>query len=510
MKKFCLAGVMAGFFLSLLLTGCGDTYRPVITPFPTHGTDPKNTSLVTVVNEGVIKSTGAPCTPTDDCAGSTTDIDVPGDIVLGNNVVGDGPNSAVLINSGLYISNRNSNNLSLYSPSLSGLSTNNAPTTTSLNSTASVTINAGPSAIDIRPSFVTTTQGTSVFVAMAACAVPPPTVPPTPKCTAFDPNTPGVLAIVSTTSNQLVQTLQMDLKPVAMVELADTTKLYVVNQGNGVDNGTVTVVNAINNTILSPTSAGTTAPLHGIPVGVSPIWATATPDSQFVFVLNNGSDSVSVISAANDSATLMTVGVGSQSPRVLDRPLQTPMVYDSQKQRLYVTNPGDDTVSVFDTSKLTAASPTMPSLGTVHVPDSSVPTSTGARPFSITVLPDGSRAYVLNAGNGGTVVPSVSVIDANSFAASQIQTFFGNDTDPRGILASSDGSKVYVALHGSTVLSNATLQPGTAVIKTLDNSVLKDALGTPFPMPAPFQDPLNCTTDSVSCPRQKPVLLVAQ
>jgi DNA-binding beta-propeller fold protein YncE len=522
MKKFRLAGVIAGLLFSLLLAGCGDQYRPVITPFPTHGTDPQSQTTVFVANAGV-RADGSACATSDPCPGSTTDIDVPGDINMGNHVVGESPWSAVLIGSALYTANRNSNNVSWYVPFVSG----SVPNTISLDRTATVQTNANPSnLVTIAPSFIATKQGSTVFVAMPACA----TVS-NGACTAFDQSTPGVLGIINTSSNQLIQKLQMDLDPVAMVELADTSKLYVVNQGDGSSNGTVVVVNPQTNTILSPTISGPVAPLHGIPVGLSPVWATATTDNKFVFVLNSGSNNtVSVISTANDSATIPVISsdsngnatlgplkVGSQSPRALDRPLQNPMFFDSALQRLYVTNPGDNTVSIFDTSKLTAASPTMDLLATVSLPVATVPpalpVTPGVQPFSIAVLPNGFRAYVLNAGNG-IVGPSVSIINTNDFTVSQLSDYFGSD--PRGIVASFDGSKVYVAYHEQTTVTypsgsgTATklVPPGTAVFKTLDNSTIRDSSGAQFPIAAPFRDPVNCTADT--CARQKPVLIFAQ
>jgi DNA-binding beta-propeller fold protein YncE len=528
MKMFRVAGVMAGLLISLMLAGCGDTYRPVITPFPTETPNPKNASLVVVANEGV-NPNGSVCVPADPCPGSTTDIDVPGDINIGNHVIGDGPSSAVLIGSALYTANRNSNTVSTYSPFLTG----QVPNTVSLNQTASVQIdNSGTQkTVTVAPSFVATTQGTSVFVAMPACT-PATTFP----CAAFDPSTPGVLSVISTASNQVVQTLQMDLNPVAMAEFVNGSKLYVVNQGpisSTNSDGTVVVVNAVNNTILSPAATASTPPRNGIEVGVSPVWAVTTSDSNFVFVLNRGSNTVSVLSAASDSAllkistdatgsaTLDALSVGSQVPvktpvtvpptPLPTPPVQYPMVWDNVKTRLYVTNPGDDTVSIFDGTSLGVVPVNaplarfMPLLKTVPLPK-------GSHPFSIAVLSDGSRAYVLNTGDNTMtppVLPSVSIIDATSFVVSTVPGFLAND--PRGIIASSDGTKVYVVYHEPIIVSpTKTIPPGTMVIRTLDNSILTDSTGALFPIAAPFQDPVNCTVDGPTCPRQRPVLIVAQ
>jgi YVTN family beta-propeller protein len=109
-------------------------------------------------------------------------------------------------------------------------------------------------------------------------------------------------------------------------------------------------------------------------------------------------------------------------------------------QNAYITNSGDNTVSVIDTASNT-------------VVGSQIPVNFG--PQGVAVTPDGSKVYVTNAGSG-TV--SVIATATNTVVGSQIPVDFG----PQGVAVTPDGSKVYVANEGSGTVS---------VIDTATNTV---------------------------------------
>ena len=76
---------------------------------------------------------------------------------------------------------------------------------------------------------------------------------------------------------------------------------------------------------------------------------------------------------------------------------------DPTLNRLYVTNTGDNTVSVFDASNVNPSnSPAIPLLATVTV---------GTGPIGVTALTDGTKFYVANAGSN-----DVTVVNANSYS----------------------------------------------------------------------------------------------
>jgi len=150
---------------------------------------------------------------------------------------------------------------------------------------------------------------------------------------------------------------------------------------------------------------------------------------------------------------------------------------DTYLNRLYVTNTGSNSVSVFDVSNVVlSANPAIPTLATVNV---------GSAPVSVTALPNGLSVYVAN-----SVSNDVSVVNSNNLAVVA--------TVPVG------QSPVFVASEPtSTKVFTANAASGTiSIINTLNNTVA-------ITMPAPQQDPL-CNTQTSSCPLQRPQMILTQ
>jgi len=89
----------------------------------------------------------------------------------------------------------------------------------------------------------------------------------------------------------------------------------------------------------------------------------------------------------------------------------------------YITNSGDNTVSVIDTATNTVVGS---------------PITVGSLPFGVAVTPDSSKVYV-----GNSVDGTVSVIDTatNTVVGSPITV----GVRPQGMAVTPDGSNVYVA-----------------------------------------------------------------
>ena len=176
--------------------------------------------------------------------------------------------------------------------------------------------------------------------------------------------------------------------PVAMVETPNSQNLYVVNQGNN------TVVD------LSPTDLST---IQTIPVGNIPVWAVARADNQRIYVLTQGDGTLVPVDTATNtvlqSQTNLSVGPGANF-----------ILYDPNLNRLYVTNPSNRTVYVFsasggvDPGGTANDTPTLLATLTIPAPSFGAPVSTvcasytctysSAMPVSLAALPDGSRFYV--------------------------------------------------------------------------------------------------------------------
>ena len=195
--------------------------------------------------------------------------------------------------------------------------------------------------------------------------------------------------------------------PVAMVETPDSQNLYVVNQGNN------TVAD------VSPNDLSTIAT---IPVGSAPVWAVARPDSQRVYVVTQGDGLLYSINTATNAPV-------PGSPQLVGGAGANFVLYDQSRNRLYVTNPTAGSVFVFDTTVDPPAplgSPT--GISIPQPPNCTLKTCTPAMPVSVTALPDGSRFYVASyatAASGvpcpdptqtaaGCVIPQVTVFDAGA------------------------------------------------------------------------------------------------
>jgi YVTN family beta-propeller protein len=117
-------------------------------------------------------------------------------------------------------------------------------------------------------------------------------------------------------------------------------------------------------------------------------------------------------------------------------------------QNAYITNIGDNTVSVIATATNTV-------IATIPV---------GRFPLGVAVTPDGSKVYVTNADSN-----SVWVIDT---ATNTVTATIPVGSEPFGVALTPDGSKVYVANGGTNSVS---------VIDTATNTVSATIPGFSFP-----------------------------
>ncbi|RPJ72889.1 MAG: YncE family protein, partial [Alphaproteobacteria bacterium] len=115
----------------------------------------------------------------------------------------------------------------------------------------------------------------------------------------------------------------------------------------------------------------------------------------------------------------------------------------------YITNSGNNTVSVIDTATDTV---------TATVP-------VGTNPFGVAVSPDGSKVYVANSGSDPSYEGTVSVINTTTNTVTATVNNVG--TNPVGVSVVPDGTKVYVANSGSDPSYEGTV----SVINTTTNTV---------------------------------------
>ncbi len=163
--------------------------------------------------------------------------------------------------------------------------------------------------------------------------------------------TAGTAVPIETTSNTIDAAIPVGLAPTFGIMTADSRRAFVLNKGSN----SVTVINAQNNALDNFGTAA--APVSTIPVGVAPIWADFAPTLSELLVANAGNGttpgSVTIISIPLCSTTTVT------------------------------THPHCDASNPVDAVGFGQVVANIP---------------VGVNPVMIAVLQDGSQAFVANAG----------------------------------------------------------------------------------------------------------------
>jgi len=258
----------------------------------------------------------------------------------------------------------------------------------------------------------------------------------------------GTVAPISTTSNVVTNLIRVDptqpvpdpnSKPVALAETPDGKKLYVVNQGTG----SVTSINTIDGSLNGNAT---------IPTGATPVWAVARSDSAKIYVLNSGSGTVSTIDTKTDTVlSSVTVGAGANY-----------MAYDGKLNRLYITNPTASSVTALNVS----SDPPTVLFVTPVVPG----------PVTVAVLPDGSRAYAV----GSTKIPPCTSdpLDTQLCIRSEVTVINATDGGVRKIIPLESTVSITTALpdgpnttsnfptttYSYTLTSGPALRPGMEMV----------------------------------------------
>lgn len=199
--------------------------------------------------------------------------------------------------------------------------------------------------------------------------------------------------------NKVVATITLGFEPQSIAISPDSSTVYVVNTGSN----TVSVV-----------SAGTNQVTANITVGNYPDFVAISPDGTTLYVSNRVDQTVSVIATASDLVT-ETLALAGQPWGLAVSPDGT---------QVYVATAGG-TVSVIDTATN--------QLGTAIILVGS--------PIWVAFTPDGSAAYVLNDANYGflsVINPSTGSVSATTVGAGEIYL-------PQFATVSPDGTKLYVA-----------------------------------------------------------------
>jgi YVTN family beta-propeller protein len=174
-----------------------------------------------------------------------------------------------------------------------------------------------------------------------------------------------------------------------------------------------------------------------IPVGICPVFGLMSGDNNRAFILNRGSNDVTVINVQQNAidAAHPTIALGTTTVPGLG-PVHAALY---QPAGLLVTaNYDSNSVTVIDVG-LDIYGNDGPTFGNIHT----IPVGKG--PVAVTVLQDGSRAYVANQLDG-----TVSVVNLSSFTVtSTIPVFGGAHPDVIASISLTGTGKVYALSRDS-------------------------------------------------------------
>jgi len=414
--RFVQAGAI--FAAAALVAGCGNNYRPVVTPVTPSGPAPQPQSLAVVV------TAPSPTTP-----GIATVIDYAGDSVLAQANIGPGPTSFTLDETGTSGYTINSDGTLTNIPVSSALQTKNV-TYTTLPSTAKPLNMFSPSA----RLWVADLNGNLADVFIGSPQTFLLSIPLAP--------TPVMVAGSGLSGTRFFAVSQ---------NIASPTGLECNNSPTTQPLGEVTGIEITNYTTDTL-----------IPVGRCPVYAVGSSDNQRFFVINRGSDTVTVINAQygtldactpflNQAGQIVTchptLPLSTSAGLAQDANNDVPAVagpvyaeYNAAKNLLVVADYAGNTVSVIDVS-LDEYGNDSSTFGTTYT------IKVGNNPASVTVLNDGSRAYAANQTD-----QTVTIANLSSYTVEKTLPVIGH---PRTVVSTQNSSfgKVYVASPDSPYLT---------------------------------------------------------
>lgn len=415
---------------ALLLAGCGNNYRPVVT-----GTSPVGPP------EQPQKYAVALSDPGSGQAGLVTFVDFSGDTVITQPAVQAAPDYIAVSGSGEstasygYTIDAATGTLSEFGVSNPNTLQTNQITTTTLSSTAAPTTMSSVTLLNS-------------------------------NATVFVPETGANLVAALTSTGQLLQEISTPALPQYVVGTNSTPRLYVLNANN-----TASSFEANSTTGLTLTS--------NITVGTNPVYGIMTSDLKRAFVVNKGSQNVSVINVVNNAldSTTPTITIPTVTDSSGNNISSNPVWADVMPytNELVVLSAGDGThggmLTIINIPLCSAAAQSTNSTCNTSNPTDAANFGTivatvpvGVNPTQVQVLRDTvtPRAYVVNSGNG-TTNGSVSVVNLTSGTVTTLPTVADSTT-----LASPS----VFGLHPATIAVSTGTPTGKAYVTSTDSKYL--------------------------------------
>ena len=429
--------------LGILVAGCGNQYRPVVSAINPVGPASQPTKYAIAISS-----------PSPTSQGLLTFVDFSGDTVLTTpNVLANPVYLALAPGGGTGYAINSAGSFNEFPAG--------SPSTLISSQIGQSTLSAGSQPVSITSVSMTGTNA-SVFVP--------------------EPGLSQVAALTSTGS--LDQNIGIPNNPIYVVGANAGRRAYVISEGDGVTPSTVSSVESGNLAVSST-----------IPVGINPVYGVMTADGNRAFILNKGSGTVNVINVVNngpDTATpVIPAPCTPSSPPGCQNTLGLNPVWadlSPTTTQLVVLNQGDGThpgsLSIINIPLCNAASPaTNPNCNQANPVDAigfgtvlaTVPV--GINPVMVSVLQDGTKAYVANQGvicpaNSGSsctnVEGSVSVV--NLVSGQVTATIPGNSS--ASATADTNTTPTAVYGHPTTIAATTGTPTGKVYVTSSDNKFM--------------------------------------
>ena len=411
----------AAVAVTAFIAGCGNSYRPVITPINPTGPGAQPTSFAVVVSSPGVNAPGV-----------ATVIDYSGDSILTQATIGPNPFAFTLDSNGA-----------------NGYTANSDHTLTNFQVSASQ-----PQQKNISYSTLpTTAQTVGLFSPTAGLWAPD-----------LFQNEINVLAI-NGSAEAFKLAIPVATTPIAVVGLGSLGQnIYSISQNVPFDvtcNNAPSSVSQIGEADSIEVSSFTIS--ARMPLGKCPVYGVPSTDGRRVYVLNRGSDTVTVIDSQNNTlddrcppptgctnqngqqyfshpSLPLSTGAGLTGPNVPAVAGPVYAEYITATQQLVVADYDGGTISLIDVSLDVFGNDSQTFGTTFTIP-------VGRNPASVTVLADGSRAYTADQADS-----TVHVVNLSSHTVIKTLTVTGH---PRTVVSTSNSlfGKVYVSSPDSTFLT---------------------------------------------------------
>jgi YVTN family beta-propeller protein len=431
--RVLLVEIAAAVVVAVLISGCGSVYRPVVQPISPTGPAAQPSSLAVVV------SSPSPTSP-----GVATVIDYSGDTIMALSPIGLAPVAFTVDETGSTGYTVNSDGTLTNFPVSTQLQEKNITYSTLPAAAESVGLfspSAGLWVADLDNNVVDVLTSSPETFKLSIPVAPAPTAIVGPPLLG---QRNYAISLNNSTSNTLAYTdMTCNTAPATVTQSGEADALEV----------TTYTVSA------------------RIPLGACPAYAVESPDSRRVFVMNRGSDTISVINSQlntlDDQCPPPTGCVNQNGQTYFSHPvlpLSTTAVtatgvtppngtagmgavagpvyaeYNAATAQLIVANYDGGTISVIDVSLDEYGNDSQTFGDTYTIP-------VGNNPASVTALFDGSRAYTANQTDG-----TVTVVNLSSHTVEKTLAVVGH---PRTVVSTSNSlyGKVYVASPDSPYLT---------------------------------------------------------